>query len=323
MTYSPSLPRLAYASALALILIASPAHAEGVPAGTLIENTASAKFNTGGPTQSLESNTVTIKVDELLDVAVASKDGSAVSISGSAVLSFSVTNTGNGPEFFVLTADPNVAGNAFNTTIDSLAIDTNANGVYDAGVDVLVTNGGQSPSIASDTPLTVFVLVNSPGAADGATSQVNLLAQAATGTGAPGTVFAGAGEGGGAAVVGSTGADDEARGSLVASAVSVALVKTATVRDPFGGAQPVPGARITFQIVASASGSGSVSDLIVTDAIPASTTYAANSLSLDSAPLTDLSDGDAGTASGSGISVNLGTTTAGTSRSVEFDVIVN
>ncbi len=239
------------------------------------------------------------------------------------MLSFSVTNTGNGPEVFVLTADPNVAGNAINTTIDSLAIDTNANGVYDPGVDALVANGGQSPSIAPDSPLTVFVLVSSAGAADGATSQVNLLAQAATGTGAPGTVFAGAGEGGGAAVVGSTGADDAARGSLVASAVSVALVKTATVRDPFGGSQPVPGARITFQIVASASGSGSVSDLIVTDAIPASTTYAANSLALDSAPLTDLSDGDAGTASGSGISVNVGTTDAGTSHTVTFDVTVN
>jgi uncharacterized repeat protein (TIGR01451 family) len=323
MTYTPSLPRLTCASALALILLASPAHAEGVPAGTLIENTANAKYNTGGPTQSLESNTVTIKVDELLDVAVASKDGSAVSISGSAVLSFSVTNTGNGPESFVLTADPNVAGNAFSTTVESLAIDTNANGVYDADVDTRIANGGQSPSVAPDTPLTVFVLVSSPGAADGATSQVNLLAQAATGTGAPGTVFSGAGEGGGAAVVGSTGADDETRGSLIASAVSVALVKTAAVRDPFGGSQPVPGARITFQIVASTSGTGSVSDLIVTDAIPTATTYAANSLSLDGSPLTDLSDGDSGTASGSGISVKLGTTTAGTSRTVKFDAIIN
>lgn len=187
----------------------------------------------------------------------------------------------------------------------------------------MLANGGTSPSIDPDAPLTVFVLVESPGAVDGATSQVNLLAQAATGTGAPGTVFAGAGEGGGAAVVGSTGADDEALGSLVSSAVSVSLVKTATVSDPFGGTQPVPGARITFRIVASASGSGSVNDLVITDAIPASTTYAADSLTLDDAPLTDLADSDAGTASSSGISVTLGTTAAGTSRAVTFDVIVN
>lgn len=310
-------------AAIALMTLSSTAFAAGVPAGTLIENTATASYNTGGPTQQLDSNTVTIKVDELLDVAVASRDASAISISGNAVLSFTVTNTGNGPEAFVLTADPNVAGNGFNTTVDSLAVDTNGNGVYDPGTDTLLTNGGTSPSIEPDTPLTVFVLVTSAGAADGSTSQVNLRAQAATGTGSPGTVFAGAGEGGGAAVVGSTGADDEARGSLVASAVSVALVKTATVSDPFGGTQPVPGARITFRIVATASGSGSANDLVITDAIPASTTYAAGSLTLDAAPLTDIADSDAGTASSSGVSVSLGTTPAGTSRAVTFDVIVN
>lgn len=297
--------------------------AAGVPAGTLIENTARASYNTGGATQSLDSNTVTVKVDELLDVAVASKDASAISIASSAALSFTITNTGNGSEAFVLTADPNVAGNGFATTVTSLAVDTNGNGVYDAGVDAMLANGGTSPSIDPDTPLTVFVLVTSPGSADGTTSQVNLLAQAATGTGTPGTVFPGAGEGGGAAVVGSTGADDEARGSLVASAVSVALVKTATVSDPFGGTQPVPGARITFRIVATASGSGSANDLVITDAIPASTTYAANTLALDTTPLTDLADSDAGTASAAGISVNLGTTASGTSRAVTFDVIVN
>lgn len=310
-------------AAIALMTLSSTAFAAGVPAGTLIENTATASYNTGGPTQQLDSNTVTIKVDELLDVAVASRDASAISISGNAVLSFTVTNTGNGPEAFVLTADPNVAGNGFNTTVDSLAVDTNGNGVYDPGTDTLLANGATSPSIAPDTPLTVFVLVTSPGAADGSTSQVNLLAQAATGTGAPGTVFAGAGEGGGAAVVGSTNADDDAPGSLVASAVSVSLVKTATVSDPFGGTQPVPGARITFRIVATASGSGSANDLVITDAIPASTTYAAGSLTLDAAALTDIADSDAGTASSSGVSVTLGTTPAGTSRAVTFDVIVN
>lgn len=309
---------------IAMMTLSSAAFAAGVPAGTLIENTATASYNTGGPTQSLDSNTVTIKVDELLDVAVASRDASAISISGSAILSFTVTNTGNGPEAFVLTADPNVVGNGFNTTVDTLAVDTNGNGVYDPGTDTLLTNGGTSPLIDPDTPLTVFVLVTSPSAPDGSASQVNLLAQAATGTGAPGTVFAGAGEGGGAAVVGSTGADDDAPGSLVASAASVSLVKSATtVSDPFGGTQPVPGARITFRIVATTSGSGSANDLVITDAIPASTTYAAGSLTLDAAPLTDIADSDAGTASSTGISVSLGTTPAGTSRAITFDVIVN
>ena len=295
----------------------------GVPAGTLINNTAVASFSSGGSTQTITSNTVAITVDELVDVAVASKDASAIAISGSAVLSFNVTNTGNGPEAFVLTADPNVSGNNFVTTVNSLAVDSNSNGVYDEGVDALLANGGTSPSIDPDTPLTIFVLVTSTGAANAASSQVKLLAQAQTGTGTPGTVFAGAGTNGSAAVVGSTGADDDAVGSLVAGSASVALVKTGTIRDPFGGSQPVPGARITYQIVASASGSGSVSDLVVRDAIPASTTYAADTLKLDGAALTDSADSDAGAASDAGIAVTLGTTAAGSSHTISFDVIVN
>jgi uncharacterized repeat protein (TIGR01451 family) len=315
--------RLAFCGSALIAFAASAANAGGVPAGSLIENTASASYNTGGPTQTLDSNTVTLKVDELLDVAVASKDAGAMTVSDSAVLSFTVTNTGNGPEAFVLTADPNVAGNDFNTTVDKLAIDSNNNGVYDDGIDAVLANGATSPSLDPDTPLTVFVLVNSPGAPDGSTSEVNLLAEAETGTGLPGTVFAGAGEGGGAAVVGSTGGDEEARGSLIASAISVSLSKTATISDPFGGSQPVPGARITFQIVASTRGSGSVNDLVVSDAIPASTSYSANSLTLDGGSLTDLDDSDAGSASSSGISVNLGTTTAGSDHTIKFDVIVD
>lgn len=315
--------RTALCGLVACPLAATAAFAEGVPAGTLIENTASASFNTGGSTQSLSSNTVTLRVDELLDAAVASRDAGAISISDQAVLSFTLTNTGNGPEAFVLTADPNVAGNDFNTTVDSLAIDTNGNGVYDDGIDAVLANGGTSPSLAPDTPLTVFVLVSSPGAADGSTSEVNLVAEAETGTGSPGTVFAGAGEGGGAAVVGSTGADDEAKGSLIASAVTVSLIKTATISDPFGGSQAVPGARITFQLVASTSGSGSVNDLVISDAIPASTSYLPDSLTLDGTSLTDLDDADAGSASAAGISVNLGSATAGTDHTITFDVIVD
>ena len=46
-----------------------------------------------------------------------------------AVLRYKITNTGNGPEAFTLTANPAVTGNAFNTTVTGLAIDVNGNGV--------------------------------------------------------------------------------------------------------------------------------------------------------------------------------------------------
>ena len=117
------------AAMIAAMLAATPVCAAGVPAGTLIDNTATATYADGTTSQTLDSNTVTIKVDEIIDVAVGSQDGSDVPVTSSAILSFSVTNTGNGPEAFTLTADPAIAGNDFETIIDSLAIDTDGNGV--------------------------------------------------------------------------------------------------------------------------------------------------------------------------------------------------
>ncbi len=324
MTKAPF--RLALAPlAIAAALITTPAHAGGVKAGTLIENTASATYDGGAGPVTIPSNTITVKVDELLDVTVTSRDSGPVSAApGSAVLTFELTNTGNGPEAYTLTANPAVAGNDFDTTVNGIAVDTNGNGVYDPGVDQMLTGPATTAAIAADASLTVFVLVTIPGGvADGDQSDVSLLAEAVTGTGAPSTAFAGQGAGGGNAIVGSTGANATATGSLSVGITDVDLIKSATVRDPFGGAGIVPGATITYAIRAEVRGSGSVSDLVVTDAAPADTTYVAGSLKLDGAILTDAADADAGRSSTSGISVDLGTVSGGSSRTVTFQVTID
>jgi uncharacterized repeat protein (TIGR01451 family) len=305
---------------------ATPVTAAGVTAGTLIENTATANFNEAGTPRSVDSNTVTVRVDELLDVTVTSLDTGPVSTTrGDAVLTFEVTNPGNGPEAFLLTADPAVAGNDFDVTVRGVAIDSNGNGTYDEGVDQVLTGPFTTPVLAPDARVTVFVLVTVPDTAtDGDTSNVQLNAAAATGNGTPGTVFAGEGEGGGDAVVGSTGALANARGVLSSAVATVQLVKSVALRDPFGGTSAVPGATATFTIEARVSGTGSVANLVVTDAIPAGTTYVPGTLALDAGTLTDAADADAGTASdASGISVTLGSTAAGTNRSVTFDVTID
>lgn len=324
MTKAPF--RLALAPlAIAAALITTPAHAGGVKAGKLIENTASATYDGGAGPVTIPSNTITVKVDELLDVTVTSRDSGPVSAApGSAVLTFELTNTGNGPEAYTLTANPAVAGNDFDTTVNGIAVDTNGNGVYDPGVDQMLTGPATTAAIAADASLTVFVLVTIPGGvADGDQSDVSLLAEAVTGTGAPGTAFAGQGAGGGNAIVGSTGANAAATGSLSVGITDVDLIKSATVRDPFGGTGIVPGATITYAIRAEVRGSGSVSDLVVTDAAPAETTYVAGSLKLDGATLTDAADADAGRSGTSGISVDLGTVSGGSSRTVTFQVTID
>ncbi len=311
---------LAFASSLAL-----PAHAEGVSAGTIIENTAQATFETVDGPETISSNTVELAVDELLDTTVTSLDGAPVGAApGSATLTFELTNTGNGPEAFRLTADPVVAGNDFDTTIDSIAVDTNGNGVYDPGVDLILTGPETTPELAPDGAITIFVNVTVPGTvADGDQSDVDLLAEAVTGTGAPGDVYAGQGVNGVDAIVGATGASDTAVGSLIAGITTVDLVKTQSVVDPFGGTSTVPGSVITYTIVANVSGSGSVDNLVVTDSYPAGTTYSAGTLALDGSGLTDASGDDAGEADATGISVDLGTVNGGTSQSISFNVIVD
>lgn len=319
--------RHAFRCALAAAASAFPAaaHAAGVTAGTTIQNTASATYSNGATTETITSNQVDILVDEVLNVVVTSQDASSVSLNSSgAALSFEITNTGNGPETFRLTPDPALTGDDFDPSVTLLAYDSNGNGVYDAGVDATIAPGGATPAIAADDSLLVFVVTALAGApGDGDTADVRLTAVAATGSGAPGTKFAGQGAGGGDAVVGSSTASDDDEGTLIASIGAVSLAKTVVIDDQFGGHDAIPGATATYSIVATVSGTGSVSNLVVTDPIPAGTSYAAGSLKLNGGALTDQTGDDAGQAGGSGISVNLGTMASGASRTVSFSVTLD
>ncbi len=303
------------------------AHAAGTVAGTDIVNTAQASYDGPGGPVTIDSNTVTIKVDELLDVTVVSSDPGDVStqpgLTGQ-VLTYQVTKTGNGSEAFTLSADTARPGDEFDTTFEQIILDTNGNGVYDAGVDTIYTAGTNDPVLAPDESITVFILSTIPAAAnDGDRAEVELSAVANTGSGAPGDVFAGQGDGGGDAVVGSTGADAEDSGFFLVETAEVTLVKSATIVDPFGGNEAVPGAVITYQLVATTTGSGSLSNLAITDDIPTDTTYNAESITLEGAGLTDATDGDAGEFDGSSIAVALGTVAGGQTRTITFQVTID
>ena len=307
---------------------ALPAHAAGTLAGTIINNSATATYDlpTGGQ-DSVTSNIVSLTVDELLDVSVASTDGGDVATAPAAtnqVLTFRVTNAGNGNESFVLTARDNVGGDDFNPSATLIVIDSNDNGVYDPGIDTVYVAGANNPLLAPDASVLIFVLSSIPaGATDGQRGRVDLVAVAATGSGVPGTTFAGQGQGGGDAVVGATGADAEDDGFYAVSAASVAFVKSAVVVDPFGGTTRVPGSIITYRLVASVSGSGSLANLRIADPIPADTSFRAGSITLEGAPVSDAADADAGEYTGSGIAVRLGTVAAGAARTVTFQVAID
>lgn len=307
---------------------ASSAHAAGTIAGTDILNTAQASYDGPSGPIVIDSNTVTIKVDELLDVTVASSDpGDIASDSGAIqqVTTYQVTNTGNGNEAFALTADTAKGGDDFDTSNAVIYIDTDDNGVFDAGVDTIYSPGSNDPVLAPDASVNIFILSDIPvSATDGQRAEVELSAMAVTGNGAPGTSFAGQGDGGGDAVVGSTGADGEDSSFFLIQAAQVAVVKSATITDQFGGNEAVPGATITYQLVATITGSGSLTNLNITDDIPADTTYTVESITLEGSGVTDSdADGDAGSYDGSEIAVSLGTVPGGQTRTITFQVTID
>lgn len=318
------------AAALPALLIAlgvpQMASATGTRAGTLINNTATATYDEGGPTIQVNSNTSSLRVDELVDTIVTWGNPSDVITTPGAtsqVLTYQVTNTGNGQEAFTLATVANIGGDQYDPTVNQIVID-NGNGTYEPGIDTIYTPGSNDPVLTPDQSITVFVISTTPaGVTDGNRGGVRLTATSTTGTGAPGTSFAGQGEGGGDAVIGTTGGDGADEGYYRVSAATVALVKSASVSDPFGGSDALPGATITYTIVATVTGGGSLNNLTINDTTPTGSTYKPGSITLGGTSLTDAADADAGRFNSNAIAVALGTVAGGQTRTVTFQVTIN
>ena len=308
------------------------AWAAGTPAGTNIQNAAQVTYSVGGVSTTASSNTTSVIVAEILDVVVTLAAPTVSTAPGAAAqeLVFTVTNTGNGSETFNLAAlSAGVAGDDFDPTLatPSIYFDTDNSGDL-SGPDQPYSPGANDPLLAADAAVRVLLVNDIPAsAANGQRGRSELTARAATGTGAPGAAFPGAGAGGVDAVVGATGADATLHGEYLIAALQLSAVKSQTIIDQFGGSRPLPGARINYQIVITAEGSGTAVAAAFADLIPASTTYVAGSLELNNATLTDQAADDAGqysTTPAPEVRVNLGDLTSGSGpQTVEFAVTIN
>ena len=213
-------------------------------------------------------------------------------------LVFTLTNTGNGTETFNLTAlSAGVVGDDFDPTLATPAIyfDTDDSGDLSAA-DVAYVPGTNDPVLAADA--TVRVLARQQHS-DRASSTA--IAVAASSRAALRPAFrrarhelrparrrrrrrSGRHNGGDATLF----------GEYLVADVQLTAVKSQTIVDQFGGARALPGARINYQIVVTASGSGTATAAAFNDLIPANTTYVAGLARLNSATLSDAADGDAG-----------------------------
>ena len=153
-----------------------------------------------------------------------------------------------------------------------------------------------------------------------------ILRRATFGSGVPGTSFANAGDNNTTAVVGTSGGTSNATGIYEVINTTVSLVKSVVISDPLGGNQPMPGAIMTYSIDVSVT-AGNANTVVITDPIPANTTYTAGTLILNAGALTDGLDADAGDVGGTTpntVTVNLGNLNpASPVQTITFEVIIN
>ena len=286
--------RLKTASGIAVLLSllagVQVAHATGTTAGTSVSNTATVNYNVGGVAQApITSAPTSFVVDNKIDLTVTEVGGAATTVvpgQTAAVLTYLVSNTGNSPEGYQLSAS-NLGGTVLFTRTDnadfagySVFVDSNANGVYNAGVDA----AANIDTLAKDASVAVFVVVNIPnGATNAQVVNVRLQARAAV----PGTA--------GATLETQTAGADTVRrryrvrgcrvGMRTATAddqyfvasAALAISKTSSViSDPFNGAtipKAIPGATVEYVVTIANTGAATAGGISVSDTLNANLAF--------------------------------------------------
>ncbi|MFM9976949.1 MAG: hypothetical protein ACKVOP_02735 [Sphingomonadaceae bacterium] len=330
------------------------AHAAGTTSGSTITNVATVNYSVGGVAQTPVNGTNNFTVDRRITLTVSEPGNATTTVAPgqtAAVTTFTVTNTSNAPLDFGLSLVQPAGGTAahggtdtFDVTAASFFVDTNGNGTYDAGTDQAVTFLDE---VAADASRTVFVVANIPaGETNGEVAGVTLTAQAreAGGAGVQGAVVAqtaGANTAGVDTVFADTaGATDaardgqfSARDDYTVGAAALTITKTATIiSDPLNGTtnpKMIPGATVEYCIqVANAAGGATATNVVVTDPVPAQTTYDAGfGIFFNTTVTAGVCNAD-GTNPGGTFAANTVTGTAmtvpaSTTRAVRFRVTLN
>ncbi len=223
---------LAVTLVLAIVLVAPQAWATGTPAGTDIMTQATATFTIGSTEMTVPSNLVTVQVVELLSVSTVWQDAANITVApgdSNSVLTFLVTNTGNGTDTYTLTGlSDGVPGDQFDPALVDLYLDSNGDGVFNMFVDDQYVPGVNDPDLVANASVIVYVVNNIPlefpagsPLADGDLGHSQLMATPATPAPAPrAPCSAGAGDDGTDAVVGESGGNDTATSVSTSSPTS-------------------------------------------------------------------------------------------------------
>lgn len=320
----------------AFIGAAPDAAAVGTSAGTTIVFPVTVDYNYGAIPQPTRSASTSFVVDRIVNVTVTkNSDPTAAENQPNVPMSFRITNTGNGTQRFTL----QTVSRPTNTwTMNNIRIyrDNNSSGSWDAG-DTLYADAGTFGDLVSDASFTVMIVADAPGTvANGQTAVYDLVATAVDAgmltvsvptagpnTAGVDTVFIDSA--GSAAGDAARDGKHSAEGTYtVVTASAVTMNKTVLVLDQWGGNLPIRGATLRYTITVTVAGTGTAQSVVVSDPVPANTTFITGSLRLNTVQLTDNADTDAGDVGGTtpnAVTVRLGNlSSASPVQTIVFDV---
>lgn len=151
-----------------LFALPMAAQAAAPAAGTNITNTASATYtDAGATTRNVNSNTVVTVVVQVAALSMTANGAKSVSAGSTATYAHTLTNTGNGPDTFVLSS---ANGGGFSATNVQFFVDANGDGVADNATPISLTG-----VLAAGATFKFVAVVSTPGAAAGGTSNAAVI----------------------------------------------------------------------------------------------------------------------------------------------------
>src|SRR6266516_270908 len=287
-------PAAGWAAALLAVLglLAAPTlNAQGTPAGTQVRNWAMLAFDAGGQSYSVASDSVDLLVGQVAGVNLQPPRVSIGAAGAAVVFAHTLTNLGNGPDSFTVTA---VSVRGWPVT---LYRDWDGDGLLGPN-DSLLT--GPVP-LAPGSAASLLARVASPAAAS--PGVIDTITVTATSRFSPAV-------------------SSSVQDRLDVSSAPVAVSLTKLVDRATAAEADV----LTYTLDYAVSGSAVASAVQLADSIPAGTSYVPGTMRWNGAPLTDAGGDDAGFIAPAGngvVVVDFGTLAPGAAGSVTFQVQVN
>jgi uncharacterized repeat protein (TIGR01451 family) len=267
------------------------AMAAGTAPGTVISNQATVDYEdaNGNALQAL-SNVVTTTVLQLGAVDVSPDNSGNADPSDTLYYAHTVTNQGNAPD----TVDLTIASSQGWTV--QFYVDADGSGTLTGGDTALGTTAS-TPLLAADGTYDILVEVVVPaGAADGAVDVTT--------------------------VTGTSQFDGSVGTATDTTTITSPLL--AVVKSVLPAGDQAPGTTLAYTVVVTNNGTADALNVVLTDPIPANTTYTGGTITLGGAGLTDANGDDAGEFDGSQIIVTIGTVSSGGgTTTITFDVVID